>query len=420
MRGFWCVARFTALLLSLSGSAQSNISEEEATDLVMRQLQQGDDVAVDYYEYQLSNFSVRFDRCQYVKMYDDSFAQDEESDSPLAIKHFAVYRLCPSDDCQSCDGGVFGRYVTELENYLTYTVAQQQAAFEYMCNNCQDNCNEDGGYCSGCGKLCDHLDNLEANGYIDAANYATCQKLELNYDDDGNNAADDGGENANDNAEEDGGERRLEEGNDDGNQFQLYIGPRCSSDGSRVLIGLFTDEYCLDPYTEADPEDFLEGKLSYHYMSHTSSNDGEYCLSCMESEEDANQADDADGDDVNEMCESLYDDSAKCESKYGLNGFVNENRQNSDYENQVENEFMVCSFIQSLLLNAYTETGDINLEGDSLVITRKTTHLQKVSLSMLVLILAGLFGAVYTLRKQIKRSIPKLDLACQSADAELT
>ena len=58
------------------------------------------------------------------------------------------------------------------------------------------------------------------------------------------------------------------------------------------------------------------------------------------------------------MCEELYSASAKCESKNGITaGFIQTNREERDYENQVENEFMVCNFIESLVLDSYTERG---------------------------------------------------------------
>lgn len=402
------IASFASLFTSLFGGVASTISKQEATTLIRRHLEQNNEYSspVEDYEYNLANFSLRFDRCQYVKMYDDEMAQDEESESPLAVRHFAVYRLCPSDSCQNCDGGVFGRYVTELDQYLQYTVAEEQTILEYMCNNCQEQCDEYGQNCSGCGKICYHLQNLAANGYIDAANYIQCQMLEINN---GNDAGD---------ANQNGQARFLEDQNDE--QLELYIGPRCSNDGSKVLLGLFTDADCLEPYTEAEPEDFLNGRLSYHTMTHASSNDGTYCLSCMENNDNANEEDQADGDNVNEMCERIYDESAKCESKYGLYGFVDKNREEGDHENQIENEFMVCSFIESLLLNSYTETGDINLDGDTLIVTRKMTKTQKVSLSMLSLIILGLGTTVYFLKQQIERSTPKLDLSSQSADHQLT
>ncbi len=403
----WCFASSAALLLSLFGDVAATISEKEAKDLIKRHLEQNAySWPVEDYEYDLADFSLRFDRCQYVKMYDDNMAQDEASESPLAVRHFAVYRLCPSDNCENCEGGVFGRYVTELNDYLAYTVAEEQTILDYTCNTCQEQCDEYGQNCSGCGKICYQLQNLAVNGFIDAANYIQCQMLEITNVDDA----------VNDN--QNGEVRHLENQND--GQVQLYIGPRCSNDGSMVLIGLFTDADCLEPYTEAEPEDFLNGQLSYHTMTHLSSTNGANCLSCMESQENANEADQADGDDVNEMCERVYDESAKCESKYGLYGFVDKNRKEGNYENQIENEFMVCSFIESLLLNSYTESGDINLDGDTLVVTRKMTKLQKVSISMLSCIIVGLLGTVYILKKKIESTTPKLDLSSQSGDPELT
>ena len=349
----------------------------------------------DYFEYDLSEFSLRFDRCQYVKMFDDELAQDEESDSPLAIKHFAVFRLCPSDTCSSSCSPVSGSYVAEVDDYLQYTIDQQEKAFENMCDNCQERCNENGEYCSGCGKLCYRYQNLENSGYVDAANFVQCQQLEMN--------------NANGNANNNG---------DDG--FQLYIGPRCSQDGNRILIGLFSDEECLDPYTDEDPEDYLGAKISYHLLSHTYQENGSVCLSCMEDPDDENDGDAQDADYVNEMCEEVYNLAAKCESKNGLtSGFIQMNLDDGDYENQVENEFMTCNFIDSLLYNSYTETGDINLDDPYDVAFRRVTTTQKISLSLIILSIGGLMYAGYYTQRQIEAIGPKIGLSSQT-DAQIT
>jgi hypothetical protein len=119
------------------------------------------------------------------------------------------------------------------------------------------------------------------------------------------------------------------------------------------------------------------------------------------------------------MCEELYADAAKCESKYGLDGFIQDSREEGQYENQVENEFMVCNFIESLIWNSYTETGDINIEGEMDVIIRDMTGLQKGAVSFLMISIVGLLGAAYFLQRKIDTSFPKIDLARQS-DATLT
>ena len=69
----------------------------------------------------LREYSVRFEKCHDVKMFDDNLAQDEASESPLAVKHFVLYRLCPSDSCGSCDTA-YGQYVADAESYLGSTV----------------------------------------------------------------------------------------------------------------------------------------------------------------------------------------------------------------------------------------------------------------------------------------------------------
>lgn len=298
----------------------------------------------------------------------------------------------------------------EAEEYLQYTAAEQAQQFEYMCASCEEECDEYGGSCSGCGRQCYLQQNLAASGYVDAANYLACQQVNIQnfyYDDDG--AAADNQDEADN---QDGGD-------DDGYQLQLYIGPRCSSSGNRILLGLFWDQYCLKPYTEITPEEVLGYNISYSMLQHTLSTDGTNCLSCEEQADDNNANDEADADYVNEMCEVVYADAAKCESIYGIDAFVQSNRADGNQENQVENEFMVCSWIESLLLDSYTETGDINLQGDQLTIYRDVTPLQKTAFSLLVLSVVSLVAAAFFIQRQIERSLPKVDLSCQS-DAIIT
>ena len=189
----------------------------------------------------------------------------------------------------------------------------------------------------------------------------------------------------------------------------------CASYEQKINIGLFTDENCWDPYTDLDVEDVVGAKLSYHLISHASTDEGSVCLSCMEQEEDNNEQDQADYDDVNEMCEDLYYAAAKCESKTGLEGgFIQTNREDQDYENQVENEFMVCTFINSLLWNSYTETGEIDSYSVQDAVIRKTTPLQAVSLTLLSLSVVGLVAVVVYMHRRIDTQFPKTNLVHSS------
>ena len=374
-------------------------------DLIQRRLEDGSN---GYFEYDLNDFSLRFDHCQYVKMYDDEMAGDEDAETPLATRHFVVFRLCPTDECSTCDS-VYGRYVMEVDEYLQATVQEQANAIENICDNCQEECYEDGSGCSGCGAFCYKYQNLEANGYVDAADYIECQQLQMNNNGDENQNEAEGQE------------------NDDGNQNQLYIGPRCSSNGDRIMLGLFSDEDCLSPYTDMDVEDALGYQISYQLLAHTYNADGNNCLSCNENiydgfDDDAvangnnqqNGNDEQDADDVNEMCERVYGEAAKCESIYGIDAFVQVNREERDYENQVENENVVCAYIDSLLADSYTETGEINLVGDSIMTFKDVTPLQKAAFWLLAISIGGMAILAIYIQRQIDKSYPKVDLACQS------
>lgn len=352
---------FLTAMVSLRSLAVGSSIPTRITALPGRRLE--DSSTFEYND--LSQFSLRYEKCQYVKTFVDELAEDEDADSPLATKHFVVYRLCPTDYCDTCEDN-YGKYVIDVESYLAYTINYQAQAFEDMCNSCSE---------SGCGKLCYQSANLEASGYIDASQFYYCQQLAYGDDD------------------------------DDGNQ--LYIGPSCESNGQKIMIGLFWDENCWEPRTDLDIEQVLGAKLSYYLLSHASTDDGSVCLSCQANGDDQdNENDQADADDVNEMCEDLYNSAAKCESKTGLEGgFIQVNREEKDYENQVENEFMACTFIDSLIWNSYTETGEIDIYSPQDEIIRQVTPLQSLTLSILSLSIVALFGSAFYIHRRIESQV---------------
>ena len=315
----------------------------------------------------------------------------------MALQHFVIFRLCPTDSCSSCDadGVVYGKYAVEVQTYLESTVQYQQEALESTCNACDRKCNNNGdddsltsSYCTSCSEKCDWYTNLAANGHVDASEYTECQLLQAAAN--GDDAA-----------------------NADDQNAAIYIGPRCNSKG-KIIIGLFADEKCREPMDNLDMETLLGAKLSYHLLNNTYSDEGA-CVSCQEVADAADGNDDGnaaaqddqqqDVDDVNEMCENLYVAAAKCESKTGLTvGFIQTSRQDEEgkQENQVQNEFMACTFIDSLIWNSYTETGEINTKEKQDVIIRKVTHNQKIALSLVTLMFGALFGLAYFLDRKIK------------------
>lgn len=341
---------------------------------------------VEYFEADISEYSIRFGKCQYVKMYSDEVAGDEDYETVLALKHFVVFRMCPSDECDTCDE-VYGEYVVEVDDYLESTVEYYKQKLEDMCDECEEECNDDGSGCEGCGVECYKYDNMGENGYLDASEYIECQELDVDADDD---------------------------------DFQLFIGPRCSSDGTRIFIGLFIDEDCWVPYTEKSAEDLLGMTLSYHLLKGAYSDESTDCISCMENDVDNNEEDEADEDAVSEMCENVYSASGKCESKHGINGFIQINAEENDFESQGMNEWQVCTFIDSLVWNSYTETGEINIYDKQDEVMRETTTLQKVALSLLTIscFVTGCY-AYYLNRKINIEYPPKVNLATQG-DGQMT
>lgn len=335
----------------------------------------------DYFPYDLSQFSVRFEKCQPVKSFDDDLAADEDSETVLAVRNYVVYSLCPSDSCQSCDG-VHGKYALDIATYMQSTAENQREKMESMCKNCQDGYGYDDDaytHCTTeCCETCREYNNMENNGYIDASEYTECQQVNAETDDDGGN-------------------------------FQLYAGPQCSSDSFSVEIGLFTDENCGVPYDgdQFDLESVLGSPLSYILLEHTGNADGAACLSCKEQDDNENDNDQNDADDVNEMCENIYDGAAKCESNYGIEyGFIQTAQDNDEYENQVENEYMSCTFIENLIANSYTESGEINVGDVQDEVLRVVTHRQALALSGLVVVICAIFGGGYYYQRQIDKLQP--------------
>jgi len=348
------------------------------------------------YQVDISSYSLKFEQCQFVKAYDDELAENDESSTVLATKRFVIFRLCPSDECDSCSYN-FGEYIVDLEEYLEATVQYQQEMQEEMCNACQecgnweqneenDQQDQDGrrrlqqNYdvdCDSCYDECMKIENMEENGYIDATEFLDCQMI-YDPEDDGKNA--------------------------------LYAGPMCASGGSKIKIGVFYDEECNLPDSDKDVDDYLmdgDGasmKLSHALLKTVYSSD---CVSClMPQEEEENDDNNNNGEEeepeVLEMCEQLYEASAKCEKTNGFdNGYANYN----GYENQLAQEGVVCDFVESLKAGSYDESGEIIVNGANSSIGggAQTTGGQKFALTFFILGTVGLAGYAAMLHSKLTK-----------------
>jgi hypothetical protein len=334
------------------------------------------------YQVDISTYSVKYEKCQFVKAYDDELAQDEDSDTVLATKRFVIFRLCPQNSCSSCNYN-YGEYLIDLENYLQATVEYQSNLQEEMCNACQECGNNDDQQqnqnnanrklqnynvdCSSCYDECLKIENMEQNGYIDATQFMECQMI---YDP------------------------------EDDSKATLYAGPVCASSGSKIKIGVFSDEYCNNLDTGKDVDDYLmdengyQMKLSHALLKTVYAEDS--CVSCLAVDENDNNNNNNNNDQnqnqVLDMCENLYQESAKCEKAHG---FDNGYSDYYGYENQLAEESVVCDFIDSIKAGSYDEVGEIMINGSSATSGggSKTTGGQKFALTFFILGTVGL--AVY-------------------------
>ena len=358
----------------------------------------------------IAAYSVKFEQCQFVKSYDAEMAEEEDSSSVLATKRFVVFRLCPDGACSSCNYD-YGEYLVDLETYLSATVEYMQSYQEGMCEACdecsngynadgedqqqdenngeedgQDN-GEDNGEdngddngenrkrrrslrklqqysadCSSCYEECQKIENMEDNGFYDATNFLECGMI---YDP------------------------------DDDSKQAYYAGPICASGGTKIKIGVFTDENCLYLDSSKTVDDYLKNDDGNQmYLSHAllKTTYSDTCISCMEpsDDNDNNDGNDAeDEDNVIEMCETLYQASAKCEKSHGFDqGYSNY----YGYENQLANEGVVCDFVQSLKSGTYDEQGEIVVTGASASANggASTSGGQKLALTFFILGTVGL------------------------------
>jgi hypothetical protein len=363
------------------------------------------------YEVDISGYSIKFQKCQFVKSYDDDLAMDEESESVLATKRFVVFRLCPNHSCSSCNNG-YGEYMIDLETYLYATIQYQQEMQQTICNACAQcgnngddavqNQQEDQGQdgegqdvegdnrnrmlqdyyvdvnCNTCYSDCVKFENMEAQGFVDASNFIECSLI---YD-----------------PEDDG-------------KSSLYAGPMCASQGSKINIGVFTDENCYINDSSKTVDDYVVDKDGYpKQLSHVllkSVYASDSCISCT-APQNQNQNDDGNNQDagVLEMCSELYEASAKCEQSHGFDrGYT----ANSGYANQQSNEEVVCDFIDSISAGSYDEQGEIVVYGASSSYggSATTTGGQKFALTFFIFGTMGLAMYAGMLHSKLTRRAAK-------------
>ena len=340
----------------------------------------------------ITGYSIKFEKCQFVKQYAGGQNNNNNGvDTILATKRFAVFRLCPNNSCSSCSSG-YGEYIVDLETYLESTLQYKGEIQENYCQACEECAAEDEAAaeeaddaarrrrlanvnCNTCYNECQNIANMEANGYMDAAEYTQCQKVYENE-----------------------------------NTGKIYYaGAMCASSGARVKIGLFLDEDCsiFDGSAEIDKylknNDGYNVKLSYHLLKQTFPED-ECVASCTKVDENANNenGDEEQEVEVSEVCENLYYASGKCEQ---MHGFVSGIEDYENYDNQLAQEDEVCDFIASIRAGTFDQTGDIVVTGGRSTLSGgvATTGGQKFALTFFIIGTAGLGAYAFMLHQQLTK-----------------
>jgi hypothetical protein len=293
---------------------------------IMEQARKLEENAVDFTW--VANFSIKFQGCHHVTQWNENANQDE--DVKIQTKRLIRFRLCPTDSCSSSSSSgcssSYGDYVLDMNTFLT---SYYQAVDEYNQYKCayiatyECSCSDDDGKGDDFNMETCISDCYTANGVSDI-----CEGQQNNNNNNNNHDA----QNFNlanyvgcQNARFQNNNRILAEEN------QYFIGPYCAAQGGAIFLGLFTDDTCTsfaDQYGGTQTYSSLTGGVALPYSSQSVITMD--CVSCKEPADNNVEGNDAeDTDEVNEMCERIYDYAGKCESALKSTGYVSEANENA-------------------------------------------------------------------------------------------
>lgn len=92
--------------------------------------------------FDITNYAVKYTRCATVQSYSDDLAAADYTDTVLAAQRFALFRLCPKDQCSaSSDNGCgsnYGEYIVTLDQFLLSMLEYQEHRVAGYCEYCQN------------------------------------------------------------------------------------------------------------------------------------------------------------------------------------------------------------------------------------------------------------------------------------------
>lgn len=300
----------------------------------------------------IASYSVKFQGCHHVQQWNED--ADGEDDIKIMTQRLVRFRMCPAESCsdsstRGCSEN-YGDYLVDMETYVDAYIDQMQQSYQ---NNNQYYNNRD---------LSDYSMNIE--------DYMQCNQMEMN-----------------DNQRQRA--RHLRELNNNYNQYSYgngdddasyYIGPYCAEQGGEIRLGVFYDDTCTVEAPEgAEMFQMVHNGMALPYSEQSIVNLG--CLSCGGYGE------------VNELCDTLYEVSGKCET-----------RMNVYYPNE-----SACSYIEGI--KVIRDDGVIRTSA-----TRKSTA-AAVTTGLFLTAALLLSGYVYYLRTKLGRA--RINLAASSQNASL-
>jgi hypothetical protein len=292
--------------------------------------------------FDLTEYAFKYVGCQTIKTWSDELAQEENTDSVFATTRFVVFRLCPADECSSynkygCTYN-YGEYMLTMDDYLQAMSEYHLQKYQEFCATCiecmGDDVAADDSTSSGSASVSDsttassgsgsnrQLDDTSSSGsasgsnsgsdsssssaaqndcvYAEAcANYQSACADYRKYADDQQDMS---ATSSNNSYEQYFECMQIEGGN-------YYLGPHCNGDGKTISIGIYEDEDCYDYVGDDMSLEDLTGMTfdedALDFYTDTS------CVSCSE-QESYGLYQQGEEDAVYEMCEVLYDASAKC------------------------------------------------------------------------------------------------------------
>jgi hypothetical protein len=286
----------------------------------------------------------------------DAERQDYNGMYEQRLVHF---KLCPTGSCFSCKNGA--DYVVELNEFIDAVLEAKLAANEYNCARVRDNCYCENAYSKqSCLNACytnakmDYCseNNQQENNVFDLQEALECAEL---------------------NVDEQAMENYYYKNRQQGQYYneenmKYYVGPYCSANGKKILMGLFQEETCSYPAPSGTFEALNYGQaLPYSKKSLIDNS----CISCMEPKEEKNYWDEQDADEVTDVCERLYEDSGKCEEGLQLGYGVQRNNMACEFIASVKSSYLPTAVPAKVFAGIFAVT-TVALAALSLVLFKKS------------------------------------------------